>query len=156
MNLFLLLQRVLCNPFKGQKLADQIYLQGTYNEIALTWNTSIVATGCNPEGWGQTSAGHSEIIGKSHGWRSLVGSSPRVAKSRTRPSNFTFTFHFHALEEEMTTHSSVLAWRIPGTGEPGGLPFMGSYRVRHDWSDLTAAELITHTHILKRWCYHLQ
>ena len=50
MNLFLLLQRVLCNPFKGQKLADQIYLQGTYNEIALTWNTSIVATGCNPEG----------------------------------------------------------------------------------------------------------
>ena len=62
-----------------------------------------------------------------------------VAKSRTRLSDFTFTFHFHALEKEMATHSSVLAWRIPGTGEPGGLPSMGSYRVRHDWSNLAAA-----------------
>ena len=51
-------------------------------------------------------------------------------------SDFTFTFHFHALEEEMATHSSVLAWRIPGTGEPGGLRSMGSHRVGHDWSDL--------------------
>ena len=50
-----------------------------------------------------------------------------------------FTFHFHALEEEMATHSSVLAWRIPGTEEPGGLPSMGSHRVGHDWSDLAAA-----------------
>ena len=49
-----------------------------------------------------------------------------------RLSNFTFTFHFHALEEEMATHSSVLAWRIPGTGEPGGLPSMGLHRVGHD------------------------
>ena len=55
-----------------------------------------------------------------------------VAKSQTRLSDFTFTFHFHALEEEMATHSSVLAWRIPGTGEPGGLPSMGSHRVGHD------------------------
>ena len=55
-----------------------------------------------------------------------------VAKSRTRLSNFTFSFHFHALEKEMATHSSVLAWRIPGTGKPGGLPSMGSHRVRHD------------------------
>ena len=55
-----------------------------------------------------------------------------VAKSRTRLSDFTFTFHFHALEEEMSTHFSVLAWRIPGTGEPGGLPSMGSHRVGHD------------------------
>ena len=52
--------------------------------------------------------------------------------SRTRLSNFTFTFHFHALEKEMATLSSVLAWRIPGTGEPGGLPPMGSHRVGHD------------------------
>ena len=52
--------------------------------------------------------------------------------SRTRLSEFTFTFHFHALEKEMATHSSVLAWRIPGTGEPGGLLSMGSHRVRHD------------------------
>jgi len=55
-----------------------------------------------------------------------------VAKSRTRLSVFTFTFHFHALEKEMATHSSVLAWRIPGVGEPGGLPSMGSHRVGHD------------------------
>ena len=55
-----------------------------------------------------------------------------VAKSRTRLSDFTFTFHFHALEKEMATHSSILAWRIPGTGEPGGLPSMGLHRVGHD------------------------
>ena len=52
--------------------------------------------------------------------------------SRTRLSDFTFTFHFHALEKEMATHSSVLAWRIPGTGEPGELPSHGSHRVGHD------------------------
>ena len=62
-------------------------------------------------------------------WKAAVHG---VAKSRTRLSNFTFTFHFHALEEEMATHSSVLAWRIPGTAGPGGLPSMGSHRVRHD------------------------
>ena len=55
-----------------------------------------------------------------------------VTKSPTRLSDFTFTFHFHALEKEMATHSSVLAWRIPGTGEPDGLPSTGSHRVRHD------------------------
>ena len=63
----------------------------------------------------------------------------RVVKSRTRLSKFPFTFHFHALEKEMATHSSVLAWRIPGTGEPGGLPSMGSHRVRHDWSDSSSS-----------------
>ena len=68
-------------------------------------------------------------------WAAVDG----VAESQTRLSNFTFTFHFHALEKEMTTHSNVLAWRIPGTGEPGGLPSMGSHRVGHDWSDLAAA-----------------
>ena len=55
-----------------------------------------------------------------------------VATNRTRLSDFTFTFHFHALEKEMATHSSVLAWRIPGMGEPGGLPSVGSHRVGHD------------------------
>ena len=55
-----------------------------------------------------------------------------VTKSQTRLSDFTFTFNFHALEKEMATHSSVLAWRIPGTEEPGGLPSMGLHRVRHD------------------------
>ena len=68
-------------------------------------------------------------------WAAVHG----VAKSRTRLSNFTFTFHFHALEKEMATHSSILSWRIPGTEEPGGLPSMGSHRVEHDWSDLAAA-----------------
>ena len=61
-------------------------------------------------------------------WAAVHG----VAKSRTRLSDFTFTFHFHASEKEMAAHSSVLAWRIPGTGEPGGLPSMGSHRVGHD------------------------
>ena len=55
-----------------------------------------------------------------------------VAKSQTRLSNFAFTFHFQALEREMATHSRVLAWRIPRTGEPGGLPSLGSHRVGHD------------------------
>ena len=63
----------------------------------------------------------------------------RVARSRTGLSDFTFIFHFHALEKKMATHSSVLAWRIPGTGEPGGLPSLGSHRVGYDWSDLAAA-----------------
>ena len=62
-----------------------------------------------------------------------------VAKSWTRLSNFTLTFHSHALEKEMATHSSILAWRIPGTGEHGGLPSLGSHRVGHDLSDLAAA-----------------
>ena len=68
-------------------------------------------------------------------WAAVHG----VAKSWTLLSYFTFTVHFHALEKAVATHSSVLAWRIPGTGEPGGLPSMGSHRVRHDWSDLAAA-----------------
>ena len=70
-------------------------------------------------------------------WAAVHG----VAKSRTRLTDFPFTFHFHALEKEMATHSGVLAWRIPGTGEPGGLPSMGSHRVGHDCSDLAAAEM---------------
>ena len=61
-------------------------------------------------------------------WAAVHG----VAKSQTRLRDITFTFHFHALEKEMATHSSVLAWRIPGTGEPGGLPSMGSHKVRHN------------------------
>ena len=60
-------------------------------------------------------------------------------KSHTRLSNFTFAFHFHALEKEMATHSSVLAWRIPWTGDPGGLLSMGLHRVGHEWSDSAAA-----------------
>jgi len=72
------------------------------------------------------------LPGKSREQRSLVGCSPWGRYSQTQLSDFTFTFHFHALEKEMATHFSVLAWRIPGTGEPGGLLSMGSHRVRHD------------------------
>ena len=71
-------------------------------------------------------------------WAAVHG----VAKSWTRLSNFTFIFHFHALEKEMATHSSVLAWRIPGTGEPGGLPSMGLHRAGHDCSVLAAAAAV--------------
>ena len=79
------------------------------------------------------------LPGKSHGRRAWWAVVHGVTKSQTGLSDFTFTLHFHALEKEMATHSSVLAWRIPGMGEPGGLPSMGSQRVRHDWRDLVAA-----------------
>ena len=67
-------------------------------------------------------------MGRGAWWAVVHG----VARSQTRLSDFTFSFHFHALEEEMATHSSVLAWRIPGTEEPGGLPSLGLHRVGHD------------------------
>ena len=73
-------------------------------------------------------------------WATVHG----VAESRTWLSDFTFTFHSYALEKEMATHSSVLALRIPGIGEPGELPSLGSHRVRHDWSNLAAAALPYH------------
>ena len=72
-------------------------------------------------------------------WAAVHG----VAKSRTGLRDFTFTFHFPALEKEMETHSSVLAWRVPGMGEPGGLPSMGLHRVGHDWSDLAVAVAVS-------------
>ena len=79
-------------------------------------------------------------------WAAVHG----VAKSRTRLRDFTFTFHFHALEKEMAAHSNILAWRIPGMGEPGGLPSMGSHRVRHDQSNLAAAEAAALTRAIAR------
>ena len=90
------------------------------------------------EVWGRLEkamAPHSSTLAwkiPSHGWRSLVGYSPRGREESDMTKRFTFTFHFHALEKEMATHSSVLAWRIPGMGELGGLPSMGSHRVGHD------------------------
>ena len=74
-------------------------------------------------------------------WAAIHG----VAKGRTRLSDFTFTFYFHALEKEMATHSSILAWRIPGTREPGGLQSIGSHRVGHDSGDLAA--------VAAAWCW---
>ena len=79
-------------------------------------------------------------------WAAVHG----VAKSWTWRGDFPFTFHFHALEKEMATHSSIFAWRIPGTGEPGGLLSMGLHRVGHNWSDLAAAaEMVSRAHTEK-------
>ena len=77
------------------------------------------------------------FVGMEH-WES----ESEVTQSCPTLSDFTFTFYFHALEKEMATHSSVLAWRIPGSGEPGGLPSMGSLRVGHDQNDLAAAAIL--------------
>ena len=79
-------------------------------------------------------------------WKAAVHG---VTKSRTQLSDFTFTFYFHALEKEMATHSSVLAWRIPGTGEPGGLLSMRSHRVGHNWSDAEAAAAAEAEYIIR-------
>ena len=78
-------------------------------------------------------------------WAAVHG----VTKSQTRLSDFTFTFPFHALEKEMAIHSSVLAWRISGTGEPGGLPSIGSHRVGHNWSDLVVVVVKMQSHLVK-------
>ena len=79
------------------------------------------------------------LPGKSHGWRSLEGCSPWGRWGSDVTEWLHFHFHFPALEKEMAAHSSVLPWRIPGMGEPGGLLSMGSHRVGHDWSILAAA-----------------
>ena len=107
--------------------------------LLLYWNTSLLHTSSGIIGKGTGNPPqYSRLENPMDGgawWAAVHG----VATSRTWLSDFTFTFHFHALEKEMATHSSVLAWRIPGAAEPGGLPSMGSHRVRHDWSELAAA-----------------
>ena len=108
---------------------------GWYGRMALKhvkyhmWNKSPVLVWCMIQG-----AWLENLMDGGACWAAVHG----VAKSQTRLKDFTFTFHFHALEKEMATHSSVLTWRILGTGKPGGLPSMGSHRVGHDWSDLAA------------------
>ena len=77
-------------------------------------------------------APHTSTLARKIPWTEEPGGLQSMGSLRVGLSNFTFTFHFHALEKEMATHYSVLAWRIPGTGEPGGLPSMGSHRVGHD------------------------
>ena len=102
-----------------------------------TWNKSCLSDSKYGEGNG-TPLQYSCLENPMEGgawWATVHG----VAKSRTRLSDFTFTFHFHALEKEMATHSSVLAWRIPWTEKPGRLQSTGSHRVGHDWSNLAAA-----------------
>ena len=106
----------LWSPLWSQKLSPCTVFYGEGNGTPLQYSCLE-----NPMDGGAWKAG---VHGVAEGW--------------TRLSDFTFIFHFHALEKEMATHSSVLAWRIPGMGEPGGLPSMGSHRVGHDWSDIAA------------------
>ena len=84
-------------------------------------------------------------------WKAAVHGLDAMRVGHDGAASLSFTFHFHALEREMATHSSVLAWKIPGTGEPGGLPSMGSHRVGHDWSDLAAAAADYISFILFLW-----
>ena len=89
-------------------------------------------------------APHSSILAWKIPWMEEPGRLQSMeSRSRTPLSDFTFTFHSHALEKDMATHSGVLAWRIPGMGKPGGLPSLRSHRLRHDWSDLAAAALFS-------------
>ena len=106
--------------------------------VSQSYSTFCCHVGCSPGEGNGTPLQYSCLENPMDGgawWAAVHG----VARTQTRLSDFTFTFHFHALEKEMATHSTVLAWRIPGMGEPGGLPSVGSHRVRHDWSDLAAA-----------------
>ena len=139
--------------------------------MTLLWPfRSLVSIALNHEGWENEGFGrkndkpkmgeldririYHHVYGKSHGRRSRVGWQSMGLRSQTRLSKFTFTFHFHALKKEMATHYSVLAWSIPGTGEPGGLPSMGSHRVGPDWSDLAvaaAAAYVNYCSAQKRW-----
>ena len=108
--------------------------------LIFTFTYLFGCTSCRRRRWQPTAV---LLPGKSHGGGAWWAAVHEVAKSQTRLSDFTFTFHFHALEKEMATHTSVLAWKIPGTGKPGGQPSMGSHRVGHDWSDLTATVTAT-------------
>ena len=95
--------------------------------------SSTPTLGRSPDPLEKSLATHSSILAWRIPWTEEPGGlQSMVSKCRTQLSDFTLTFHFHALEKEMATHYSVLAWRIPGMGEPGGLPFMGSHRVGHD------------------------
>ena len=95
-------------------------------------------------------APHSSTLAWKIPWTQEPGAAVHgVAQSRTWLSDFTFTFHFHALEKEMATHSTILAWRIPGTAEPGGLLSMGSHRVGHDWA--TSLYFFTFMHWRRKW-----
>ena len=115
--------------------AGHAYALSWGGELFIVWEVSLGAEKSLPRGWDGEGNGtplqycclENPMDGGAW-WAAVYG----VAQSQTRLSDFTFTFHFHALEKEMATHSSVLAWRIPGTGEPGGLPSMGLHRVGHD------------------------
>ena len=116
----------------GLYFTHSLYLSYTYPVLVIYYCISnyLNLSSLNGEGNGTPLQYYclENPMGGGAWWAAVHG----VAKSQTRLSDFTFTFHFPALEKEMATHSSVLAWRIPGTGEPGGLPSLGSHRVGHD------------------------
>ena len=130
-------------PWKKEWLPTPVFLPGEIHSFSAGSDGKALA--CNAgdlgsiPGWGRSPGegnGNSSLQYSCLGnpmdrgaWQATVHG---VTKSRTRLSDFTFTFHFHALEKEMATHSSVLAWRIPGKGDSGGLPSMGSHRVGHN------------------------
>ena len=127
---------VLAWRISGTAEPGRLLSMGSHR-VGHDWSDLAAAMSQNGEGDGiplQYSCLENPTDGKAW-WATVHG----VTKSRTRLSDVTFTFHSHALEKEMATHSSVLAWRIPETREPGGLLSMGLHRVGHDWSDLAAA-----------------
>ena len=136
----------LCDPVDCSLPSSSVHGDSLENPRTLEWVAMAFSRGPS-QAWEQTQvsrfAGGFVIVWITRenpmdggAWKAAVHG---VAEGRTQLSDFTFTFHSHALGKEMAAHSSVLAWRIPGTGEPGGLPSMGSHRVGHDWSDLAAA-----------------
>ena len=113
------------------------YVVHIYNGILLShkkWNNVICSNMDGPKAMSP----HSSALAWKIPWTEEPGRLQSMGSLGVR-HDFTFTFHFHALEKKMATHSSVLAWKIPGMGKPGGLPSVGSHRVGHDWSDLAAA-----------------
>ena len=115
------------------------FLKEAFFVLRMLTQSSIKFTICSSFIWvqlGKAMAPHSSTLAWKIPWTEEPG---RLQRSRAQLSDFTFIFHFHALEKEMATLSSVLAWRIPGMEEPDGLPSMGSHRVEHDWSNLAAA-----------------
>ena len=114
--------------FNSSTFLKKLFIFGFAGSLLLWWAFSICSKQGNP-----LQCSCLENPRDRGAWGAAVHG---VAKSQTGLSDFAFTFHFHALEKEMATHSSVLAWRIPGTGEPGGVLSLGSHRVGHDWSDL--------------------
>ena len=127
----------MANRWGNSGNSERLYFLGLQNHCKWwlqPWNLKVLASWKRRRRWHPTTV---LLPGKPHGWRNLVGYSPWGRKE----SDMTEWLHFHfpALEKEMATHSSVLAWRIPGTGKPAGLPSMGLHRVGHDWSELAAA-----------------
>ena len=137
------IKRKVCWTEEGNKRADENYFHPYISPVACEFFLSSVQSSHSV--MSSSLPPHGLTVGEGNGtplqysclenpmdrgawWAAVHG----VTRSRTRLSNFTFTFHFHALEKEMVTHSSVLAWRIPRMGEPGGLSSLGSHRVGHD------------------------